>query len=110
MTSAWERAARGALGDPGPLLRSYEQPFFGAALGMAGLAGRGPAQPETGLQEVPQSCQWGKGTGRAQKAITSVLAPENKHRKLSGNHSELPPPSPGPVVLGPGEASGNPGP
>lgn len=33
-----------------------------------------PAQPETGVQEVPRAEDWGKGWGRTQKDITLVLA------------------------------------
>lgn len=50
MSSGWERGDCGALTEPVSLLHDYEGSLFGAALG------RGPAQLETGLQEVPQRC------------------------------------------------------
>ena len=46
--------------------------IWGCALGTTGLAGRGPAQPGTGLREVPQGCRmFGEGDGQD---ITPVLA------------------------------------
>lgn len=46
--------------------------IWGCALGTTGLAGRGPAQPGTGLQEVPQGCRtFREGDGQD---ITPVLA------------------------------------
>lgn len=69
MTSGWECVDFGVFMGLVSLLHNYEWSIFGAVLlGLGELTGRGPAQLQTGLQEMPQNCRTvGEGDGKGRE-------------------------------------------